>query len=127
MNIFSRMLAYIKGELAELEAAATELEHKILPGIEAAAHQAIKVFGEKALPIIQQLGEALIAGLASGGNASVLIPELVNEAVKDLEPALIDAGKNVLYTTANLTLAEVLSGTAPAPKVEGVAAAEGSK
>lgn len=107
MNIFTKLIAYVKGEVAELKAEATELEHKLLPGIEAIMKKTVAVFGEKALAVIEQLGSALVAGLASGGSVGVLIPQLVNDAIKDLTPELISDGKNALYTIANLAIADI--------------------
>lgn len=108
-NFFTKLISYLKGEISQLEAEASALEKKILPGVEAAAHNAVKIFGEQALPIIEQLGAALIAALEAGGNVGVVIPQLVNDAIKDLAPDAIAAGKNVLYTSANLVLAQFLT------------------
>ena len=108
MSIFTSLLAYIKGEVNELEKEASAFEQAILPGIEASAKQAVKVFGEQALPIAEQLAVALVTGIASGGNPSVLIPQLVNDGIKDLAPYAIADGKNALYTMANLALAQGL-------------------
>ena len=92
-----------------------------MPGAEAISKKALKVFGEQAATVLEQLGEALVSGLISGGNVGVLIPQLVNDGVKDLAPELVDDGKNVLYGIANLALAEATeSGTAiPAATVSG--------
>lgn len=119
MSFLSNVLAFLKGEITDLKADATAFEHKFLPGAEAVAKKALRVFGEKAVPVLEQLSEALISGLISGGNPSVLIPQLVNDGIKDLEPEAIADGKNVLYALSNLALADATeNGTAVAPTNE---------
>ena len=116
MTFFSDLLAYIKGDIATLEAKATAFEQAMIPGVEATAKQMVTVFADEAAPIAEQLGTALISGILSGGNPSVLIPQLVNDGIKDLEPAAVVDGKNALYTVANLALANALgNGTISLP------------
>lgn len=106
-NIFTKLIAFLKGEVTEIEQEVSDLEAKLLPGIEAALKKLVAVFGEQALTIAEQLGAAIVTGIETGENPGVLIPQLVNDALKDLAPALLADAKNALYTVANLALAEV--------------------
>lgn len=109
MSIFTAILNRIEYIFNEVKEEAETFISDITPGIKAAARQAIKVFGQEAIPTLEKFASDVLAAVKSreaGVSVGSIIVPLVETLSSTLAPALIEEGENVLYTMGNLAISE---------------------